>query len=318
MFNDILGQKKVKHILREQIKNNKIGQAYIFIGENGTGKRLMAQELAKTLNCLINDFISSDIGSCGKCLSCQKISKDISPDLHFIDFIKQSQLQEESLEKQKVLKIETIRYMQKAILTKSHESKWKVFVIDPAEKMNIAAANSLLKTLEEPPENTVIILIAKHKETIPRTIVSRCQVLFFSPIEQELIVSWLMTIRFLDSCHAREIASLSEGSLGNAIKLLDGNDSERKVLSLWHNLREKSLTIADILEFSKEYAKLGALECTDIMIAQAKKEFRQLPQETLGSLRLLNECRSFILKNANAQIVLDNLFFDLYKLNRSN
>ncbi|MDR0724160.1 MAG: DNA polymerase III subunit delta' [Endomicrobium sp.] len=314
MFDNILGQKKVKHILKEQIKNNKVVHAYIFMGQDGVGKRLIAQEFAKTLNCRVNDFTNTDVGACGKCLPCQKISQGISPDLHFIDFIKQAQLQEEDLEKQKVLKIETIRYMQKTILTKNHESKWKIFVIDPAEKMNIAAANSLLKTLEEPPNNTVIILIARHKETIPKTVVSRSQVLFFVPLDQQEIISWLILNKSLDSTRAQEVASLSEGSLSNAIKLLEENQKES--LSLWQKLKAKDVTISDILELSKEYAKSGALECIDVIIAQAKKEFRMFPLGTLKSLELLNKYRSFILKNANAQTVLDNLFFDLYGLNK--
>jgi DNA polymerase-3 subunit delta' len=314
MFDNILGQKKVKQVLKEQIRNNKIVHAYIFMGQDGVGKRLMAQEFAKTLNCRVNDFTNTDIGACGKCLSCQKISKGISPDLHFIDFIKQAELQEENLEKQKVLKIETIRYMQKAISIKIHESKWKIFVIEPAEKMNIAAANSLLKTLEEPPNNTLIILIARHKETIPKTVVSRSQVLFFTPIDQQEIVSWLMLNKSLDFNRAQEIANLSEGSLSNAIKLLEENQKEN--LSLWQKLKSENLTIVDILELSKESAKSGALECIDAMLSRAKKEFRVFPQETLKFLDLLNEYRSFVLKNANAQIVLDNLFFDLYELNK--
>jgi DNA polymerase-3 subunit delta' len=314
MFDNILGQKKVKQILQEQIKNNKIAHSYIFMGQDGVGKRLMAQEFAKTLNCRANDFVSTEIAACDKCISCQKISKCISPDLHFIDFIKQAELEDEDIEKQKVLKIETIRYMQKEIATKAHESKWKVFVIDPAEKMNIAAANSLLKTLEEPPNNTVIILVAKHKETIPKTIVSRSQMLFFAPIEQKEIVSWLVLNKSLNIDHAQEVATLSEGSFKNAIKLLEEN--QKKDLSLWQKLKDKNLTILDILGFSKEAAKNNPLDCIDTMIAQAKKDFRILPQETLRSLDLLNKYRALILKNVNAQIVLDNLFFDLYDSNR--
>jgi DNA polymerase-3 subunit delta' len=229
--------------------------------------------------------------------------------------MKQAQLQEEDLEKQKVLKIETIRYMQKVVSTKIYESKWKIFVIDPAEKMNIAAANSLLKTLEEPPDNTVIILIARHKETIPKTLVSRSQVLFFASLDQQEIISWLMLNKSLDSCRAQEIANLSEGSLSNVIKLLEENEKES--LSLWQKLKTNNLTITDILELSKEYAKSNALACIDAMLTQAKREFRMFPLETLKLLELLNEYRSFILKNANGQIVLDNLFFDLYELNKS-
>ena len=87
---------------------------------------------------------------------------------------------------------------------------------------------------------------------------------------------------------------------------------------MWQKLKTENLTIVNILEISKEAAKAGALECVDSMIAQAKKDFRVLPRETLKSLDLLNKCRVLILKNVNTQIVLDNLFLDLHYLNKKS
>jgi DNA polymerase-3 subunit delta' len=202
--------------------------------------------------------------------------------------------------------------MQKEVSTKIREGKWKIFVIDPAEKMNVAAANSLLKTLEEPPENTIIILVAKHKETIPKTIVSRSQVLFFQSLSQDIISTWLMLNCSVGSSRAKEVAELSEGSLENAKKLID--EKGPKWLSLWHKLRTKKLYISEILELSKNTAKSEALECVDAMAAEAKKEFRIYPKEVAPALALLNDSRALLLKNVNAQTDLDNLFFDLQDL----
>jgi DNA polymerase-3 subunit delta' len=120
MFEHIIGQQKIKEILSSQIRSAKLAHAYIFMGQDGVGKRLMAVELAKILNCTTNDFAKTDIGACGVCLSCKKIAKNIHPDLHIIDFAKQAELKEEDLAKQKVLKIETIRYMHKEVATKIH------------------------------------------------------------------------------------------------------------------------------------------------------------------------------------------------------
>jgi DNA polymerase-3 subunit delta' len=312
MFENIVGQQKVKEILSSQIKSAKLAHAYIFMGQEGVGKRLMASELAKIVNCTTNDFLKGEVGSCGVCTSCKKINKNIHPDVHFVDFVKQAELEDADLDKQKVIKIETIRYMHKEVSTKIREGKWKIFVIEPAEKMNVAAANSLLKTLEEPPENTIIILIAKHKETIPKTIVSRSQVLFFQALSQDVISTWLMLNCSLDSDRAKEIAQLSEGSLDNAKKLI--YEKEDNGFSLWHKLRTKKLYISEILELSKNTAKSGALEYVDAMILEAKKEFRIYPQKTLPALELLNNSRALLLKNVNAQTVLDNLFFDLEDL----
>jgi DNA polymerase-3 subunit delta' len=138
--------------------------------------------------------------------------------------------------------------------------------------MNIAAANSLLKTLEEPPENTIIILIARHKETIHKTIVSRSQVLFFQALSQDIISTWLTLNCSLDSKRAKEIAELSEGSIENAKKLV--NEEQSNGLSLWHKIRDQQLYISDILELYKDIARIGVLECVDAMTAEAKKNLK--------------------------------------------
>jgi DNA polymerase-3 subunit delta' len=316
MFNNILGQQKVKKILSSQIKNGKIAHAYIFIGQNGIGKRLMAIEFAKILNCDKNDFTSSDTGACGVCKSCERITKNIYPDLHFIDFAKQADMKEEEFTKQKVLKIETIRYMQKKIATKAYEGKWKVFIIEPAEKMNITAANSLLKTLEEPPENTIIILVAKHKETIPRTIVSRSQILFFQPLNNELVTTWLMSNFSLPLQKAQEIAKISEGSLELASQLI--NKKKNEGISLWNKLNDKKLYISDVLKFSKSIMRNNALDYINTMLNEVKKDFRTYPKKFTVVLNLLNNSKALILKNVNVQIVLDNLFLDLLDFKKNS
>ena len=316
MFNNIKGQHKIKQILAGQIKSGKIPHAYIFMGQNGVGKRLAAVEFAKILNCATNDFLQTDAGACGKCAPCEKISKNIHPDLHFIDFAKQAELEDEDLEKQKTLKIETIRYMQKEVAVKAHEAKWKFFIIEPAEKMNAAAANSLLKTLEEPPDNTIIVLIARHKETIPQTIVSRSQVLFFQPLEQKDIASFLMLNKSLPAAKAEEIAALSEGSLEEAEKLSENTES--KGLALWLKLKNEDLNVSDMLELSRRIPKEEAVEHVDAMLAEAKKDFRLYPSSAIITLELLSRSRELLLKNVNAQTVFDNLFFDLAELKKTS
>ncbi|MCL2335496.1 MAG: DNA polymerase III subunit delta' [Endomicrobia bacterium] len=309
MFENILGQQKVKQILASQLKRGKVPHAYIFMGQNGVGKRFTAVEFAKVLNCTTNDFTKTDTGACGKCLNCEKTSKNIHPDLHFIDFAKQAELEDEDLEKQKTLKIETIRYMQKEVATKAHEAKWKIFIVEPAEKMNAAAANSLLKTLEEPPDNTIIILIARHKETIPQTIVSRSQTLFFQPLGQNEIASYLMLNESLSAAKADEIASLAEGSIEDALKLI--NKSESEGLALWLKLKNEKLYISDILELSRGISKDESVEYIDAMIAECRKEFKLYPKNAIKSLELLTQARALLLKNVNTQTVLDNLLMDL-------
>ncbi|MDR1941725.1 MAG: DNA polymerase III subunit delta' [Endomicrobium sp.] len=315
MFDKILGQQKIKNILSGQIKSAKIAHAYIFMGQAGVGKRLAATEFAKILNCSVNDYFQTDAGACGKCRNCEKISKNIHPDVHFIDFAKQAQLQAEDVEKQKTLKIGTIRYMQKEVSTKIREGRWKFFIVEPAEQMNSEAANSLLKTLEEPPENTIIILIAKHKETIPQTIVSRSQTLFFQPLDSRQITNYLMLNRMIAADKAVKIAAAAEGSIETAEKFID--EAESQGTTLWFKLKNEKLCASDILDISKEIAKDEPLGYIDAMTAQAKKEFRMCPHETMPALLLLRRSRELLLKNVNAQTVFDNLLFDLYELGKT-
>ncbi|GMO67642.1 MAG: hypothetical protein Nk1A_5990 [Endomicrobiia bacterium] len=313
MFKKILGQEKVKRIISTQIKSGKIAQAYMFIGIDGIGKRFTAIEFAKIMNCSVNDFTKTDVGVCEKCISCEKIAKNIHPDIHFIDFTKQAELEKSDLEKQKILKIETIRYMQKKILTRMYEGKWKFFIIEPAEKMNIAASNSLLKTVEDPPENTVIILIARHKETIPQTISSRSQIMFFQPLEASEISNWLISNYSIHTAEVQRIVSLSDGSIGDAKKLADENKKDE--FSLWFKFKTQSFYISDILELSRSIVmKSAALECVNAMIFEAKKDFKVHPKAIAPAVKLLIASKTLLIRNVNAQTVLDNLFFNLLDL----
>jgi DNA polymerase-3 subunit delta' len=308
MFSKIKSQSKPKAVLRAQLKSGKIPHAYIFIGSSGIGKKLTAVELAKIINCQVNDFTKSEAGACGKCLPCQKIEKGIYPDLHIIDFAKQAEILEEEPEKQKEIRIKTIRHMQQIAATKPQEGKWKIFIIDPAEKMNINAANCLLKTLEEPPPNTILILIAMHKETLPQTIVSRAQVLFFEPAKETDIAMHLMATAALGAAEAEKIAASAEGSFETALHLAQNKDAQNS--DLWLKLKNQNLAACDILDLSRTHAK-NAAETIDLLILEAKKEFHLFGQKASGKLETLLNYKALLSKNVNAQTVLDNLFLEL-------
>ncbi|MDR0822997.1 MAG: DNA polymerase III subunit delta' [Endomicrobium sp.] len=312
MFKNILGQEKVKQTLASQIKNRKMPHAYLFMGQDRVGRKSIAFEFAKILNCSVNDWQKTNIGACGKCSNCLKISKNIHPDIHLIDFAKQLEVNEHATEKTKEILIDTIKgYLQKEIAVRAREGLWKIFIIDEAEKMNNQAANALLKTLEEPPNNTIIILIARHKETIPQTIVSRSQVLFFQPLKQSEVASYLINNGWTHQ-KAQEAAQISEGSIPAEESLLDEED-ERTALRILSKLREKKLCACDILELSKSVKKDTALSYIDIMISKVKNDFRVRPHLSLNALEALSLSRSYILRNININTVFDNLFFNINK-----
>ncbi len=308
MFKDIIAQNKAKAIISEQIKNNKIPHAYIFMGEDGIGKNTTALEFAKILNCTINDYTKTDIGACNHCIACEQINKRSYPDLHIINFEKQAEILEEDLDKQKTLKIDIIRYMQKKVYMKSAEGRWKVFILEPAEKMTTAAANCLLKTLEEPPENTIIILVAKHKETIPITIASRSQTVFFQPLPSNEIASYLQQQHSLSSENAVKIANMSDGSIEKAEMLMLNTQNEYS--SLWTELTGRKLAAADILSKSKQISKdrKSVMEAIDIMTESAVKNFRREPDKYTDIIEKLLESKKYLNQNINPNTVLDDLF----------
>jgi DNA polymerase-3 subunit delta' len=206
-FADVVGHQRPLQILRRVIETGRMHHAYLFTGMEGIGKRLVALNMAKALNC------AEQAGeACDRCRSCQLIAKGIHPDLILINPTGES------------IKIEQIRELERSIAFKPYEARWRVILIDGAERMTREAANALLKTLEEPPPWTTIILVALAVEGLPPTVPSRCQRIRFSPLSNEQIKKVLR-----DRLTAEEIsilAPLAGGSPGRALQM-DGEEVTR-------------------------------------------------------------------------------------------
>ena len=204
-FKDIIGQERAIKILTKSLKKSKVSSSYIFVGSEGTGKKLTAIEFAKALNCL---DINKNIEVCENCQSCNEINKQYSPDLKIVEATKDS------------IKIEQIREIRKDIELKPFKNRKKVYIIDKAEKMTLEASNCLLKTIEEPPYYAIIILICSRIDPILPTIVSRCQIINFGLITSIKIKELsLSKIKNLEKEKAELISKLAQGSIGKAIKL---------------------------------------------------------------------------------------------------
>ena len=209
-FNDILGQERAIKILTKSLKENKISSSYIFVGSEGTGKKLTAIEFTKAVNCL---NLNKDLEACEDCQSCSEISKQRSPDLKIIEPIKNS------------IKIEQIREMRKEIGLKPFKNRKKIYIIDKAERMTIEASNCLLKTIEEPPYYAIIILICSKIDPILPTIVSRCQIINFGLISSYKIKEFLLNKnKNIEKEKAEIISKLAQGSIGSALKLLSAEE----------------------------------------------------------------------------------------------
>ncbi len=163
---NIIGQERALRILLGTLKRNRVPSSILLSGDSGIGKRLAAINYAKAVNCLE----PADFDCCDKCMSCKKIDSEMHPDVSMI------------VPENDVITIETIRNTQEVISLRPYEGRKKVLIVDDADAMNIYAANAFLKTLEEPPDDSLIILISSNPERLPDTIRSRCVNVRFYPL----------------------------------------------------------------------------------------------------------------------------------------
>ena len=227
-FNNILGQERAKKILINSLIKGNISHAYIFAGPEEVGKKLTALTFAKALNC-----INGKEDCCEECLSCKKINSLNYPDLiiirkgdentktNTISDIKRNfgDENEDKDKESKSIKIGAIRELQRRLSLKPYEGKRKVAIIDNAEDMIAASSNAFLKTLEEPPGETVIILITSNTHSLLPTVVSRCQVIKFNPLSDEHIKEILIKNYKFSENDASTLSSLSKGRLGSALSM---------------------------------------------------------------------------------------------------
>lgn len=224
-FKDVMGHERPVEFLKRAIRHDKLAHSYVFLGNEGIGKRWTALQFAKVVNCLEGGSDRQD--ACDHCLSCKKIDRMQHPDLLLIEPEGQT------------LKADQVRQMQKDLAYQPYEGKRRVCILAAADRMAPNMANILLKTLEEPPLHTVIILLANSPGLLLPTILSRCQPIRFNPLPIPLVASWLMERKGLDEKEAQLLASLSEGSLGKALEIEEEiREMPRKeMLEGWIGLR---------------------------------------------------------------------------------
>ena len=216
-FDNLVGQKHVVDILKNSIKEKRIAHAYLFSGPRGTGKTSTARILAKSVNCLNN----IDGVACGECESC--LSFNGNPDIIEIDAASNNGVEE-------------IRELINNVKIMPTSLKYKVYIIDEVHMLSQSAFNALLLTLEEPPEHVLFILATTNLESVPITIVSRCQRFEFHRITENDIIERLKfvcdeeKIAYEDD-GLKEIATLADGGLRDALSILDQLSKNEEVIT---------------------------------------------------------------------------------------
>lgn len=237
LFSQILGQEKAKRFLKQAMSREKIPHAYLFTGIPGVGKTSTAMALTTTLNC----HEPSDYDGCGRCQPCRQMMNGNFPD--FLSIKPQGQN----------IRIHQIRDLNRNFSFAPVSGKYRVCVIYQAETMTMEAANSFLKTLEEPPPGNILILNATEPLDLLPTIVSRCQRVPFQPLNLRDMTDWLVKRRGLSKETAMVLASISGGSLGLSFKMCDGNFLDKR--------QQWLLRLIELPGLSREKAFDMAFEC---------------------------------------------------------
>ena len=258
MFRNIKGQEKAISILKRAVEHDKIANSYIFYGPEGVGKFTTALYFAMALNC----HATVEKRPCGTCPSCKKFLSFSHPDFLFIfPFPKETNKPDISIDgeikvekileeykayiKNKIvspwkdfyfskktgIRIASIRMLENRIKLSPNEGNYKVYIIENAEMMQIQAANAFLKTLEEPPQDTVIILTTSKPNSLLPTILSRCQKIPFNSIPREIIEQELMEKKYLEKIQAKILARLANGNMAKALSLAEEGKIESQEMT---------------------------------------------------------------------------------------
>jgi DNA polymerase-3 subunit delta' len=316
-FTQLLGQDKAKRLLSRSLAAGRVPHAYIFKGPEGVGKRLFARGVAAAVNC--RD--TKRVGACGVCSSCRKFRSMNHPDFLVVSPDKG------------VIKIDQIRQLTRELSYPPYESTMRVVVLEDVQTMRREAANSLLKTLEEPPENNLLILTAEASREILATLTSRCQVVPFSPLSLDDTEAILVQ-QGIDRQAARLLARLSEGCPGKALlfqktemigswqKLVSflsdpKMDPDRDVGELLHlaenmaGLKEELPSLLGLLKIWIRDLLLGDSHDGSGLKDEAKAVKNWNSSELFAKLQAIDRAERELARNCNRNLVCEVLLFKL-------
>ncbi len=291
-FADIIGNNDIKIYLNKSIENKNILHSYLFLGNSGIGKLIFAKEFARKILCFENTKEECT------CKSCTCFNGKNHPDFYLIN------------ENGENIKVDTIRNLTEKVIEKPIISNKKVYIINDCEKMTKEAQNCLLKTLEEPPEFVVIILISSNENLILNTIKSRCMSIKFHNIEDRDLILYAKNKLGYTNISNNFLKSF-DGSIGKMIKLKDFKEKYDKIDLLISDILKKDL-IEIMLDGKILYDKENIYDILDYIIVclYSKKEENE---KYLNCIRYVNECELRLKSNSNFDMSIDNLLFKMWE-----
>ena len=299
-FNEILGNNKIKQDLQEIIDNNTISHSYMYVGIDGIGKKLIAKEFARKILCL-----NKQNQNCATCDSCIKFNSGNNPD--FLEIFPDGNS----------IKIAQMREMQEKVYQKPIVSDKKVFIIDQVEKMTEEAQNSLLKTLEEPPEYMVIILITSNENKLLNTVKSRCIRINFTGLSKQDITKYAGAHQI--NIASQNLLEMCGGSIGKLEKINENIDDYNSLELATNKLIDgklknvvEEMNCFNILYESKEIIQ-DLLDYMTVLIYLHISKEKDYRQKFLNTIKLIEETKQRLNSNTNYDMSIDNLLFKIWE-----
>jgi DNA polymerase-3 subunit delta' len=306
-LSDISGQPQAVRVLQRAAAAGRVAHAYLFAGPEGVGKATCARALAAALNCHERPG-----DGCHHCPACDKIARDLHPDL--------VRLEPDGA----LIKIDQVRALEQHLAFRPHEGRYRLVLIDGAEKLNINAANALLKSVEEPGARTVFVLVTPAPHRVAVTLVSRCQRIRFLPLAPPDLAAVLERCSDADAGERQAAVAYAEGSAGRALRLLEG-DQIKDLTDLANGLL-RAAGSGQMREAFEVAAGAGRdrqqiLEALEVLRIQLRDRLLDSAgaggggggsrPTLLAQLRAVDEAQAAVLGNVHATLALENLVLGL-------
>ncbi len=239
-FSDIYGYETIKEHMQSAIRLGKVSHAYIINGGLGAGKKMLAGIFAKTLQC---ENMQDTVNPCNKCHSCIQTDSNNQPDIIWVRHEKPASIGVDDVRNQIISDMQI----------KPYSSRYKIYIIDEAEKLTVAAQNALLKTIEEPPAYGIVIFLTTNADIFLQTILSRCVMLDLRPISNSIVEQYLKDHYDVSDYECRFATHFAQGKIGRAKTIIESTEFahlKQEVMSVIRNA--KDMTAGDIIAVVNE------------------------------------------------------------------
>lgn len=294
-FEQLIGNDKIKDILKESVKKGNILHSYLFVGNEGIGKFHFAKEFAKMILCFYKN-------GCNQCKSCKEFDTDNHPDFLVVE------------PEGNTIKVEQIRQMISKIIEKPIISDKKVYIVNDSDKMTEEAQNTLLKTLEEPPENIIIILIAEKEEKILSTIKSRCTKITFQPIEQDKLKE-ILKKQYQYENISEHLLTFFNGSIKKALNVKEKKEVYEQIEKMVLGI--KQMNKIEMLNQKNNIDKeeiINILEYMNLLFWEQSTQVDTKERESaVKSILIIEETKKRIQSNCNFDMTVDNMLMQLWE-----